>query len=756
LWFTEPLETNFSGARLFDSSGQQLEVGAVVFDSADPAHVSLPVSQLGPGIYTVAWHTLSQVDGHEWYGSFPFTVLNPDGSRPAGSATQVDGAQRGELPLPVEVAFRWVALLGGMVLLGAPFFARRVVPRDPPALSALAVSVAVRLLWLGLAFALAGNLGQVLVQAIRLGGLGQLAAVLLETRTGALALVRLALLLIITLASLGLAGRGLPGGWGLRLAVGTALVIISGLLAWSALRGERLGWLGLAVVGLCLVLAAVAQRGGHHCLWSLLPGLAAFLLLGHSLVSHAGAVPGSLWAVLGDYLHLLAAAAWVGGLLMLAGVLWLGRANGERSPRPDPWPMVRRFSSLASASVFLLALTGLFNSLVELPTLASLWSTVYGQVLLLKLGLVAAALGLAFFNHRLARASAQKLAADIGKHAEPQRLAALGRQVQVEAGVALALMISVAVLVQTPAPRTASPGTAFQPQLPFTITLSADDLFIHAQVSPNTVGQNRFWLHLYHEAGTPIGEVQLVRLLFNYRDVQLGQSSADLEALGQNTFAIEGAYLNQAGNWDLSIYVRRRGLDDTLAQFSLVVPPSTGTLAGSTPWQNPAPAVPAAWLMAGLLLAVGVMPWLWRGPFERLNRWRRAHWQIAGGVALVGAFALSVVGLLQWRNRPPGELTNPVPATAESLAIGQVIYQDNCLPCHGPVGLGDGPLGRTLRPPPANLQVHMVPGVHSDAQIFDWISNGYPDSPMPAFKEVLTETERWHLLNYIRTLVPSE
>jgi len=109
-----------------------------------------------------------------------------------------------------------------------------------------------------------------------------------------------------------------------------------------------------------------------------------------------------------------------------------------------------------------------------------------------------------------------------------------------------------------------------------------------------------------------------------------------------------------------------------------------------------------------------------------------------------------------WRSRPPAEITNPIPATTESLALGQALYADNCLPCHGPAGLGDGPVGRTLRPPPANLQVHMVPGVHSDAQIFEWISNGYPNSPMPAFAEVLSEDERWHLLNYIRTLVPPD
>jgi copper transport protein len=747
LWFTEPLEPGFSGARLFDSAGRQLETGAVVLDPADNTHLSLPVGQLAPGIYTVAWQTLSQVDGHEWYGSFPFTVLNPDGSRPSGSAAEVGGAGRGELPLPAEAALRWLALLGGMLALGGPLFARRVVPREPAALAARAQAVVLPVLWAALALAVAGNLGQAGVQSVRLGGLEQLPAVLLGTRTGSLALGRVALAVTLGLFSLWLLPARHPA---LRLGLAGLLALLAALLAWSGARGEPLGWLALAVVLAGVALAVWAARGPALVrpvrLWPLLAALAALLLLGHSLNSHARAVPGSLWAVLGDYVHLLAAAAWVGGLVMLALVLWPRRA--EAGPRLDYWPIVRRFSLLASASVFVLALTGLFNSLVQMPDLASLWTTAYGRVLLLKLALVAAALGVAFLNNRLVHARAQKLP-------EAGRLRALRRQVRVEAGLALALMLSVAVLVQTPAPRGQAPAAA-QPQLPFTTTLGADDLYLHAQVAPNVAGQNRFWLHLYHESGAPIGEVQLVRLLFNYRDLPLGQSSVDLEPLGQNTFQAEGAYLNQSGNWDLSVYIRRRGLDDTLAQFSLVVPAPAGDLARSTPWQNPAPAVPAALLVAGMLLAVGLAPLLWRGPLQRLGRWRYAHVQVAGGVALVGAFALSVAGVIEWRNRPPPERANPIPATAESLALGQALYQDNCLPCHGPAGLGDGPVGRTLRPSPANLQVHMVPGVHSDAQLHIWISAGFPNSPMPAFAEALSDDEIWHVINYIRTLVPPE
>jgi putative copper resistance protein D len=55
-------------------------------------------------------------------------------------------------------------------------------------------------------------------------------------------------------------------------------------------------------------------------------------------------------------------------------------------------------------------------------------------------------------------------------------------------------------------------------------------------------------------------------------------------------------------------------------------------------------------------------------------------------------------------------------------------------------------------PRPADLRVHMAPGIHTDGELFYWISYGYPGSAMPAWKDVLTEEQRWDVMNYARTL----
>ncbi|MCZ7567886.1 MAG: cytochrome c [Ardenticatenaceae bacterium] len=97
--------------------------------------------------------------------------------------------------------------------------------------------------------------------------------------------------------------------------------------------------------------------------------------------------------------------------------------------------------------------------------------------------------------------------------------------------------------------------------------------------------------------------------------------------------------------------------------------------------------------------------------------------------------------------------TNPVPPTDASIARGRVLYGQHCAACHGATGRGDGPAAAGLNPGPADLQVH-VP-LHTDAAIFDWITNGIPGSAMLAQGEAIRPEDRWNIINYLRVLVSS-
>jgi copper transport protein len=87
---------------------------------------------------------------------------------------------------------------------------------------------------------------------------------------------------------------------------------------------------------------------------------------------------------------------------------------------------------------------------------------------------------------------------------------------------------------------------------------------------------------------------------------------------------------------------------------------------------------------------------------------------------------------------------------ATSVQRGRQLYAANCARCHGTSGHGDGPDGKQLDPPPADLIVH-VPQ-HSDQQLLGFITNGIPTTAMPAFGNTLSADERQAILNYLRQL----
>jgi mono/diheme cytochrome c family protein len=92
---------------------------------------------------------------------------------------------------------------------------------------------------------------------------------------------------------------------------------------------------------------------------------------------------------------------------------------------------------------------------------------------------------------------------------------------------------------------------------------------------------------------------------------------------------------------------------------------------------------------------------------------------------------------------------NPAVATQSALAAGQKIYLKTCAMCHGKTGDADGPAVIELNIHPAKLSDPKL-AAESDGSLFWKITTG--KKPMPAYGKRLSETDRWNLVNYIRTL----
>jgi mono/diheme cytochrome c family protein len=129
------------------------------------------------------------------------------------------------------------------------------------------------------------------------------------------------------------------------------------------------------------------------------------------------------------------------------------------------------------------------------------------------------------------------------------------------------------------------------------------------------------------------------------------------------------------------------------------------------------------------------------------------------GACLVFGMCIFAIGRVAAQEATPApwvapddakKVKNPFPPTQETLADAEQLFTDNCVLCHGEKGMGDGPGSKTIKVKPANFTDAKMMAEETDGSLFWKMSNGR--GPMPAWKENLTDKERWELVGYIRKL----
>lgn len=714
-YFSEALDTHLSSLQVVDGAGERADDGNTTF-GPEPERMQIGIDgTLDPAYYTVIWETLSAVDGHLFKGFYPFTVLNPDGSAPAGQAFQ-GVSTGGTTASPDTVAVRWLRLLGIAALVGTlAFFSFVVRPSlgeiDEPWRTRWRDTARRRVLRVALlaAAVLAGvAIGELYLQLDQVGGLSDL-------------------------------GDVLSNDWGQRFIqrqVVLAGMIVAIGLAHYLWRRDRDG-LGDAAVLVALV------------------GGAAYVLL-IALVSHGDALPGKFWAVSADFLHILAASVWIGMLAQLAWLLvWLRQDMPPNARTTLQASHLQCFGVIAATSVIILLATGVANAVAEIPDWSSLIDTAYGRALLVKLGilgalLLAAATNAFYLRPRIVEES------DEGRPADDLRRR-MNVAIRIELLLGAAVLCAAAVLVLYPTSRQIRDAEAFEKASTSAIVGFEEqqptgggptDIAIDLTVSPNAPGQNSFRAFIFPLGDQAIstvpgetGEIVKVQLRFAFHGENSGIASVDMDPVEGNALAFKavGPYLGKAGTWDVDAVVRRRGLDDETVTFS--VPVEAANLGGQFDY----PFTVGSWLTVGaaglLVLALIAAAWVtdWPGIPQIAPR------QIRVGVATLSVLGAGLVAI----SVIPGGGTgtgNPIESTPQSISAGQLLYQQNCSRCHGINGDGNGADAPTLPIKPYDFRVHIP--FHDDNFFFRTIQNGL-GTIMPAWKGTLTEEDTWNLINFL-------
>ncbi|MFD5577106.1 copper resistance protein CopC [Streptomyces pseudogriseolus] len=373
LTFSEPIAVGDDSVRVLDPKGERVDKGDPANLSGTTYSVRL-LTGLPDGTYTVAYQVVS-ADSHPVAGAYTFSIGAPSETTVSVSAQGSDDGLVGWL-----YGFgRYVSYAGFVVLAGGAAF---VLACWAPGARVRAVQRLVVSGWLALT---AATLGLLLLRGsyTTTGKVGdifdlELLGDVLQTKTGAALVSRLLLLAAAALfiaVLFGAYARTAPAG-----ADGDA----NG--AKKPAEGER----------------EAEGDGGEPDKRDLTFGLAlggtvvaAGLAASWAMSEHAsqGLQPGVAMPV--DVVHLLAVAAWLGGLTALLVALYRGPVE-----TPVGRDAVRRFSRLAFGSVVTLAVTGVYQSWRQLGSWSAFTDTRYGQLLLVKIALVAVMVAVAYLSRR--------------------------------------------------------------------------------------------------------------------------------------------------------------------------------------------------------------------------------------------------------------------------------------------------------------------------------------------------------------------
>src|SRR5881398_2206387 len=120
------------------------------------------------------------------------------------------------------------------------------------------------------------------------------------------------------------------------------------------------------------------------------------------------------------------------------------------------------------------------------------------------------------------------------------------------------------------------------------------------------------------------------------------------------------------------------------------------------------------------------------------------------GSALIMVSGAQVGSAEKW-TAPAAEARkkNPVAVSESSFATGQKIYVKRCVACHGKTGNGDGPDAAALGIHPAKLSDPVI-RQETDGELFWKITVG--KKPMPNYGTRVSPTDRWNVINYLRSL----
>ena len=311
---------------------------------------------------------------------------------------------------------------------------------------------------------------------------------------------------------------------------------------WMVLTDTRFGLVTTLRLGLAALLALLILWPATRLL-QIAAGAGLIALI--ALVGHAGATPGAAGDIhlTSDMAHLLAAGAWLGGLPALAMLLAAARKANDPAWRGLAVGAIRRFSWLGIVCVAVLMVSGIINSWNLLSGPRDLITTAYGRLLLLKIGLFVAMVGIAaanrfHFTPQLPAASA---------------LRALQRNSLAETGLGLCVLLFVGALgTLSPSGHAHNTNADVPPNAAF-VHIHTSEAMAEVTIEPGRTGKASALIRVLREdfSEYPAASIELTL------DPPSGGSKIARSAahLPDGNWEVNGLELSQAGIWTVRVII---------------------------------------------------------------------------------------------------------------------------------------------------------------------------------------------------------
>jgi len=265
----------------------------------------------------------------------------------------------------------------------------------------------------------------------------------------------------------------------------------------------------------------------------------AVAMLANAMSSHAASSRVAWLMIPAQWLHLASFAVWIGGLTaILVGIR--GRPNADKARA------VSRFSAVALYAFAALGLSGVLRGIDDLSGIASLWTTTFGQLLLVKTALFVVITPLAATNRwRFVPMGVEGIRS-------------LRRVSWDEVALATLIMVAAAFLTTLPPPSFLPAHAASRP-FP-EITASAVDsrgaVNVKLEAAPGRAGPNRLIATIDDaRTGQPVVSARVFLLFDLAGHPELGESTLELAEIGGGSYTAVGTKLSLAGRWRVTVVV---------------------------------------------------------------------------------------------------------------------------------------------------------------------------------------------------------